>query len=398
MPLALSIAVRFLLGGRNRYARFITWVSVTGLGLGVLVLSVVVSVMNGFGAELRARILGTVPHVLASPGDPALLELPAAGQGVRHAYRLFRASGMATWNGAMAPVAIFAIDPEGARSLPQIGGNMVSGDLPAALAQPGGAALGWPLAYHLGLIPGDDFLLVVAQPAAGGVRPQLKRFRLAATFEMGADFDRSLIIVARSAFSEQERRFMGTDGMRLDLEDPADAEPFAAALRSRFPHLQVETWTQTYGALFQAVKIEKALMFLILLLVVAVAGFNIVSGQSMLADDKRAEIAILRSMGAGDGLVLRVFLLQGVAIATAGILVGLVLGALVAANIGDLVATLESWLGFRMLEGSYFFILPSLVLPRDLALIGGLSWLLCLLAAWLPARRAVRQDPLAGLH
>ena len=103
-------------------------------------------------------------------------------------------------------------------------------------------------------------------------------------------------------------------------------------------------------------------------------------------------------MGAGDGLMLRVFLLQGVAIASVGILAGLILGALAAANIGDLVAALESRLGFRMLEGSYFFVLPSLVLPRDLALIGGLSWLLCLLAAWLPARRAVRQNPLAGLH
>lgn len=398
MPLSLSIAFRFLFGGRNRYARFIVWASLAGLALGVLVLSVVVSVMNGFHAELRTRILGTVPHVLAAPGDPALLELAEAEQGVRHAHRFFQASGMVAQNGAVAPVAIFGIDSDGARFLTQVSANMISGNLQEVAAEPGALALGWSLAYHLGLIPGDDLLLIVSRPVAGALRPQIKRFRLAGTFEMGADFDHSLAILSRNAFSEQERRFLGTDGVRLDLENPGAADRFAATLQDRFPQLEVETWSQTYGELFAAVKIEKALMFLILLLVVAVAGFNIVSGQSMLVDDKRAELAILRTMGADDRLLLRLFLLQGLAIATVGILVGLILGALVAANIGDLAAAAESWLGFSMLEGSYFFVLPSLLLPRDFAVIGGLSWLLCLLAAWIPARRAVRQNPVAGLH
>ena len=185
MPLALSIALRFLFGGRNRYARFIAWVSLAGLGLGVLVLSVVVSVMNGFDAELRTRILGTVPHVLAAPGDPALLELAEAGEGVRHAHRFFQASGMVTQNGAVAPVAIFGIDSDGARFLTQISANMISGDLQAVAADPGALALGWSLAYYLGLVPGDDLLLIVSRPVAGALRPHIKRFRLAATFEMG---------------------------------------------------------------------------------------------------------------------------------------------------------------------------------------------------------------------
>ncbi len=396
--LALTVAMRYLLGGRNRYARFISWVSLAGLALGVLVLSVVVSVMNGLDAELRGRILGTVPHVLVTPAAPGLAGALAAQDGVRDAYHFFSASGMVTGDGAVVPVSIFGVDPEGAVSLRQVGENMPNRTLPEALARPGGLVMGVPLARHLALVEGDPVVLVVSEPAAGAVRPRLKRFRLAGTFEMGAEFDHALVLVRRDGFSSRERRYLGTDGIRVELADAMRAGRFAAWVRGHDPALAVETWQQNYGELFQAVRIEKALMFLILLLVVAVAGFNIVSGQTVLVNDKRADIAILRTMGADGGLVTRIFLLQGIGIASLGIVVGLVLGALVAHNIGYLVGGLESWLGFRLLEGSYFFVLPSLVRSTDLLAIGLLSWLLCALAAWLPARRAARQNPVDGLH
>ena len=394
MKVAPEIAARYLLGGRNRYARFISWISLSGLALGVLVLSVVVSVMNGLDAELRSRILGTVPHVMVASSAPDLGSM----QGVRSAYRFFSAAGMVTGNGTVVPVSIFGVDSGDAALLPQVGENMLQGTLGAALAQPRAVVMGMPLAHYLALTEGDTVVLVVPEPVAAGVRPRLKRFRLAGTFEMGAEFDHSLVLVPREVFSEAERHYLGTDGIRVDLDDPMQVGEFEDALRGVDAALAVETWQENFGELFQAVRIEKALMFLILLLVVAVAGFNIVSGQTVLVNDKRGDIAILRTMGADGRLIARVFLWQGIGTASLGIAVGLVLGALVAANIGYLVGVAESWLGFRILEGSYFITLPSLVLVEDLLLIGFLSWLLCVLAAWLPARRAARQNPVAGLH
>ena len=398
MSLAPAIAVRYLLGGRNRYARFIAWISLLGLALGVLVLSVVVSVMNGLGQELRSRILGTVPHVLITPATPGLAESVASLEDVHSAYPFFSSSGMVAGSGAVVPVSLFGLEPEDGVLLSQVDRNMTTGTLTDALNRPAAAVMGAPIARHLGLVPGDSVVLIVSEPAGGSVHPKLKRFRLAGTFAVGAELDHYLVLARRDSFSERERRQLGTDGVRVTLTDPMLADRFAEELRDRDASLSVETWKENYGELFQAVRIEKALMFVLLLLVVAVAGFNIVSGQSVLVNDKRGDIAILRTMGADGRLIARVFLWQGIGIASAGIAAGVVLGALLAENIGYLVGIAESWLGFRMLEGSYFDVLPSLVLAEDLLVIAVLSWLLSVLAAWIPAYRAARQNPVAGLH
>ena len=396
--LAPAMAARYLWGARNRYARFIAWVSLLGLALGVLVLSVVVSVMNGLGEELRSRILGTVPHVLVTPAAPGLADRLGSREGVVSAYPFFSSAGMVAGSGAVVPVSLFGMEPRDGKLLARVDSGMSTGTLTDALMQPAAIVMGAPIARHLGLIAGDPVVLVASEPAGGSVHPKLKRFRLAGTFAVGAELDHYLVLTRRDAFSARERLRLGTDGVRVVLADPMQVEKFADALPRRDASLSVETWKDTYGELFEAVRIEKALMFLLLLLVVAVAGFNIVSGQTVLVNDKRGDIAILRTMGADGRFIARVFLLQGVGIATAGIAAGIVLGALLAQNIGYLVGVVESWLGFRMLEGSYFDVLPSLVLVGDLAVIAALSWLLCVSAAWIPARRAARQNPVAGLH
>ncbi len=398
MSLAPAMAARYLWGGRNRYARFIAWISILGLALGVLVLSVVVSVMNGLGQELRSRILGTVPHALVTPAAPDLAESVLSLDGVQSAYPFFNSSGMVAGNGAVVPISLFGLDPEDGNLLHQVDTNMSSGTLTDALMQPAAIVMGFPIAQHLGLTPGDPVVLVVSEPAGGSVHPKLKRFRLAGTFAVGAETDHYLLLARRDSFSEGERRRLGTDGIRVTLADPMQVDRFAEALLERDASLSVETWKENYGELFQAVGIEKALMFVLLLLVVAVAGFNIVAGQTVLVNDKRSDIAILRTMGADGRLIARVFLWQGVGIASVGIAAGTLLGALLGENIGAVVQAAESRLGLRMLEGSYFDILPSVVLAEDLAIIAVLSWLLCVLAAWIPARRAARQNPVAGLH
>ncbi len=404
MKLALWIALRHLLRTDNRYVRLVNWMSLLGLGVGVLVLTVVVSVMNGFGAELRTRILGTVPHVVlpdVTAADPAAV---SALPGVVTAYRFFAASGMLASAAAVAPVAAYGVEPTngtppaGALPLAGIDAQMFDIGLMEALRQPAGLVMGLALARQLGLALGDEVQLIVPEGVRGGVRPHFKRYRLSGLFAVGAEFDYGLVVVPRSSFSALERPALGTDGVRVVLQDPLAADRFAALWSRRSGEVPAELWTENYGELFQAVRIEKALMFLILLLVVAVAGFNIVAGQTMVVDGKRADIAILRTLGATGALVRRVFLLQGLAVAGIGIVAGLALGVLAAGNVGAVIAQVESWLDFSLLEGSYFDAVPSKVEMVDLAIIGGASWLLCLLAAWLPARRAADQAPIKGLH
>ena len=358
--------------------------------------------MNGFDAELRTRILGTVPHAVL-PGavaDPAAV---AATPGVVTAYRFFEASGMAASAKAVAPVAVYGLDPAGgtasagASPLAGIGAGMLDLGLAEALRRPAGLVMGLPLARQLGLALGDEVRLIVPEGFRGAVRPHFKRYRLSGLFALGAEFDYGLVVVRRSSFSAPERRALGVDGVRVVLADPLEAERFAAHWQGRRSGAAT-LWTERYGELFQAVRIEKALMFLILLLVVAVAGFNIVAGQTMVIDGKRADIAVLRTLGATGALVRRVFVLQGLAVASVGIVAGLLLGVLAAFNAGAAIAQVESWLDFRLLEGSYFDRVPSRVEAADLVLIGGASWLLCLLAAWLPARRAAEQAPIKGLR
>ena len=160
----------------------------------------------------------------------------------------------------------------------------------------------------------------------------------------------------------------------------------------------VNSWTESYGELFQAVRLEKLMMFLILLMVVAVATFNIVSGQMMVVADKRPDIAILRTMGAEAATIRLTFLFQGVLISGVGILGGLALGVLVAYRITDIVAWMKDWFGFGLLDGTYFVEVPVLVLGSDLWTIALLSGALCLFSAWLPARRAALMNPIDGLH
>ena len=404
MKLAFWIALRHLLRTDNRYVRLVNWLSLLGLGVGVLVLTVVVSIMNGFDAELRTRILGTVPHVVlpdVAAAEPAAV---AALPGVASAYRFFAASGMLASAAAVAPVAIYGVEPaNGAASsdalpLAAIDAQMFDIGLMQALRRPAGLVMGLGLARQLGLAVGDEVRLIVPEGVQGGVRPHFKRYRLSGLFALGAEFDYGLVVVPRSSFSGLERQALGADGVRVVLENPLAVESFAALWSERSGVAPRELWTRNYGELFQAVRIEKALMFLILLLVVAVAGFNIVAGQTMVVDGKRADIAVLRTLGATGALVRRVFLLQGLAAASIGVLAGLALGVLAAGNAGAAIAQVESWLDFRLLEGSYFDAVPSKVELADLALIGGASWLLCLLAAWLPARRAAGQAPIKGLH
>lgn len=393
--LSLWMAARYITGTRNPFARFISWISVGGLALGVIVLIVVVSVMNGFDAELRGRILNLVPHVLVF--EPEVPQRVSEHPQVEHQFRFFEGHGMVAHDGAVNPVAIYGLDGAGIAALAMLRDSMTYGELDALTRVPRGVVLGRPLANHLGLLPGDPVALVVTRGGERGVRPSIIRLQLIGTFEVGAELDYGLALVSLAATETGELADSGRTGWRLVLEDPL-ASP---ALVSRWTASQpfaVEDWTTAYGELFQAVKLEKVMMFVLLLLVVAVAAFNIITGQMLLVNDKRPEIGILVTMGASRRLIVLTFFLQGAVIALTGIVSGALLGILLAYRISDVVAFFEELFGFRILAGTYFEAVPSVVLTTDVLVITGLSAALCVAAAALPARRATGINPIEALH
>ncbi len=398
----LWMARRYLTSRRNQYASFVNWVSLAGLALGVMVLTVVVSVMNGFDRELKTRLLGAVPHALVLPPadwDFEMRYAPTPSDGVVSVSRLFQGSAMISRSGAVTALALLGVDAEDADGLDLIADSIVRGTLEELFEGYGGIMLGEPLARALGIRVGDPVALVVMVPAANGARPRIERFTLRATFEVGAEPDATIAVVR---FDDIERRGLvssGAAGWRMVFADPMDVPITESDLRAALPPgWRLTTWMDSYGELFRAVGLEKTLMFVSLALVVAIAAFNIVSGQTMLVNDKRRDIAMLTTIGAPSRFLVEVFLVQGFSVAVLGIGVGLVAGVLIAWNVDPVVWAIEWLTGESILSGTGFGKMPSVVLAGDLVVIAALSLGLCFLAVLRPALKAVAENPAQTLH
>ena len=395
---ALWIARRYLLSRRNPHASFINWVSFAGLVLGVMILTVVVSIMNGFDRELQTRLLGAVPHALAIPaaGDTTR---PQAVDGIVSVTRFFQGQAMISRQGAVNTLALYATDADGVDGLDLIAERVVDGSIDELFNRSGGIVLGAPLARIMGFEIGDPVILVLSTPSSGGVRPRVERFRLAATFEVGAQPDYSLAVVRLSDLETRGLAASGVLGWRMQFADPMRVPDAVDALQASLPPgWSLQTWTDVFGDLFRAVRLEKTMMFVSLALVVAIAAFNIVSGQVMLVNDKRGDIAMLTTMGAPGRLLVEVFLFQGFSVAVLGTGVGLIAGVLIAWNAGPVVGSLEALMGASILDGTPYAQVPSEILFSDLAIIASLSLGLCFLAVLRPALKAVAENPAEALH
>ena len=393
---ALWIARRYLLARSHGYATFINWVSFAGLVLGVLILTVVLSIMNGFDREMTGRILSAVPHgFFEYHGDAPIADLQAI-DGVSGAMRLFQGEAMATRYGGVAFVALAAVDVADAHRLPRL----LSGQgLENLVSTPGSLVLGTALARDLRVGVGDTVRLMIPVATSVGVRARIERFSVAGTFSLRAQPDAVLAIARREDIVERGLADAGVDGWRLQLDDPLDAPQLAKRIRAVLgPGIAVRFWTDEYGELFRAIKIEKAIMFALLALIVAIASLNIVSGQAMLVNDKRSDIAMLATMGASRRLIVGVFFLQGFSVAVLGVAAGLAVGIAVAANANAVVSFFEGLIGASVIEGTYFDRIHShLVWPDVLAIVGvclGLS----LAAVLRPAFKAAAESPAEALH
>jgi lipoprotein-releasing system permease protein len=400
---ATWIGLRYLRGQRRQFASLITWVSIVGLALGVAMLVVVLSVMNGFDAELKRRILGLVPQLVAVPPKGTLPSEPpsslreSAGAGA--AFRFFAGEGMVARNGGVHAIAVYGLGAEGANAVDVLEESMLSGRVDSLDDGAGGLLMGAPLARHLGLGIGDAVTIVLTEPRGDSIRPRLERFTLSGLFEVGADLDYGVVFVGFDEIVARGLAPAGEAGIRFVIDEPLAVESHRAALAKALPaDWRLHDWRESYGELFRAVRLEKGMMFMLLLLIVAIAAFNIVSAQTMLVNEKRTDIAILRTMGASDALVARMVLMQGLVVALAGIGVGVALGLVLALNVTASVGLLETLIGARLLEGTYFEEIPVEVLPLDLVAVVGVSLVLCVVSALHPARRAAALNPAEALH
>ncbi|MDX5374063.1 MAG: lipoprotein-releasing ABC transporter permease subunit [Pseudomonadaceae bacterium] len=411
-PLPFFIGVRYTRAKRRSlFVSFISLTSIIGLALGVLVMIVVLSVMNGFDREMRDRVLGMVPHATLDSATP-IQDWRTIGEGLqRHpqvaAIAPFtQMQGLLTNNGQVQKVLVNAIDPAEEAKVSIIGNYFREGSLDSLKAGGFGILIGDLAAKKLGLAIGDKVTFVAPEVAVtpAGMFPRMKRFTVVGIFHVGAgEIDGHVVMTHVQDAGRLLRLKSGeVQGIRLKLHDlfqaPQVAWELATLLREQ--DFYARDWTRTHGNLYQAIRMEKTMIGLLLLLIVAVAAFNIISTLVMVVTDKKADIAILRTLGATPRQIMATFMVQGSVIGVVGTLVGGVLGVLAALNVSAAIKGLESLLGIQFLNSEVYFIdyLPSQVLGSDVALVCGAALVLSFLATLYPAWRAARTQPAEALR
>ena len=410
-PLELFIGLRYTRARRrNQFISFISLMATVGIVLGVMALITVLSVMNGFGNDLRNRILGAVSHVSISASQGPLrdwknvIEQTKNLNSVEGVAPYVEGQGMLVSELASRGAIVRGIDPVAETRVAEFHNKMSSGVL--ANLKPGeyGIIVGSEIAWRLGLEPGNyvSVLSSRTQITPAGILPRYKRFKVVGVFEMGiSDYDGSLALIHINDAQRLYQTGNGVSGVRLRLDDLFNAPALAADLQSRFgDRYSVSDWTRENASFFRALRIEKTAMFIIMMLVVAVAAFNIVSMLVMLVTDKEGDIAILRTLGMSPGSVMGVFVVHGAILGVLGTVVGASTGVLLTLNINGVVHFFEALLGARLFTADIYYntgLNPDLRW-FDVAVITVASLLLTVGATFYPARRAAGVNPAQALH
>jgi lipoprotein-releasing system permease protein len=406
-PLPLGLGLRYVRARQHPYfVSFISWVSLAGVCLGVAALITILSVMNGFEGELRSRLLALAAHAsLPAEADPAgLVALAGRARGVAGVARAepyAEVQGLLSHGPMFAGAAVRGIDPADHGPGTTLASAMQQGGVSALTPLSRGIVLGRALALQLDVTVGDEVtLLLLASTADGELTPRIGAFQVAGIFEMGlADHDAAL------AFTSLEDivAFAGKAaprGILLWFQDPFAAPRLAAATAAALGTGPARDWTTEHAAYFRAIRIEKTMMTVILLLIVSVAAFNIVSSLVMVVTNKRSDIAILRTLGLTRGGVVGTFIVQGTVIGWAGALAGTVLGILLATHVDAVASALERLFGFQIFDSDVYYItqIPSELQLLDVLLVAAAAFALTLLATVYPARRAAATEPAEALR
>lgn len=405
-PYELGIALRYLRSrNKNRFISFISVISMGGIALAVAVLIVVLSVMNGFESEVRGRILKIVAHASITGLDGRISDAAALGAvatadpRVEAVARFVDGEAMLVGPAEIRGVQLRGIDPASELRTSALGSLMVGGSLEALAPGEFGIVLGRTLAEQLGVQPGDTLVALVSQgiTTPAGVVPRMRRFRVTGLFYAGMyEFDRSLAFVNVQDAQRLFRLGDAVTGVRLAVRDPLQATTVVRDVANAWGGgVYVTDWTREHGNFFRSIQLTRSIIFVILLLVVAVAAFNIVSTLVMVVRDKRGEIAILRTLGSAPAGILGIFMFQGALVGIVGTVVGVVAGVLGAWNVSAIAAFIERLTGFQFLAADVYFIseLPSRLLWSDVWQVAGIALLLGLVSTIYPAWRGAVTAP-----
>jgi len=409
-PLSLAIGLRYLRAKRrNGFISFISMASILGIVIGVMALITTISVMNGFQAELRNRILGMVAHATIDGLDGPLqdwqqaVKVASADPRVLGAAPYVQTEALLQSSGKQGAL-VRGVLPAMESRVSNLGLKMKRGRLEDL--QPGAFRIlvGSELAYALGVDVGDSVNVFVSEASVTplGSIPRAKRFTVAGIFEVGAqEYDFGLAVVHMQDAQKLVRMHDGVTGVRLKLDDLWSAWHVARDLADRLGSAsRVRDWTRDHENFFRALKMEKTVMFILLSLVIAIAAFNLVSSLVMLVQDKQADIAIMRTFGLSPGAVMRVFVVQGMVIGLVGIALGVASGVLLSLNLSKIVGFIESMTGSELMPSDVYYIsgVPTVVAASDVLMIAAVAMLMCLLATIYPAWRASRTDPVEALR
>jgi len=411
-PLELFVGLRYIRAKRrNQFISFISFSSMAGIALGVTALITVLSVMNGFITELRERILGMASHVTVSGYEGELKDWRSvADQVLKSQPRVvglapyIRAEGMLTYGQDVSGTIIRGVLPSDEPEVSNVWEKMLQGQLSDLKSGEYNIILGKGLARSLGAVVGDKVTLVTPQAMTtpAGILPRLKRFTVVGVFEVGHnDYDTAMSFIHIDDAAKLFRMGDNVTGIRLKLDDLFQAPWVRQDLSRTLPGLYwLSDWTLQHANFFRAVNIEKRMMFFILMLIVAVAAFNIMASLVMVVTDKQADIAILRTLGAKPRSIMFIFLIQGAIIGVIGNVLGAIGGISLALNVDTVVPFIENLFGVDFMPADVYYIsdFPSELHWDDVTQITIVAFLLSVLFTIYPAWRGARTQPAEALR
>ena len=426
MSYELFVSIRHLSAKKSqKFISLNTWISIAGVGLGVMALIVVIAVMSGFSKDLRDKILGTNSHIVVSNMNRAMVEnyddiikKVRSVEGVIAAAPFIMNQVMLINGDRVSGVVVRGIDPEKEETVSDLGKNMVSGTVTHLKTKSSfsgdikvrgkknraGIILGKELSRRLGVGVGDIVSMVspVSRVTPVGLIPRMKLFKVVGVFESGMyEYDANLSFILLKSAQKFFSMKNGVSGIEVRVADIEQAGNIASVIQKElgFPYL-VRDWMRMNRNLFSALKLEKIVMFIILILIIFVAAFNIVSTLFMLVMEKAKEIAILKSMGASCSSVMKIYSYQGLVIGLVGTFLGCATGFVIVPNLNEIVSAIESIFGIVAFPSDVYYLdrLPSKIQYMDSFLIIIFSIVICLVASLYPAWRASKLDLVDGLR
>ena len=410
-PLELFIGFRYTRAKRrNRFISFISVMAPLGIVLGVTAMITVLSVMNGFGDELRSRILGVVSHVTIEKKAGQFNDWQQVIRKVKTDKHVVGVApyvsgqGMLTGERSSRPVIVRGVAPDMEKTVSSLDRHMINGSIDNLVPGQYGIIIGRELAWRLGVVPGSHVTLVANETLVtpAGLLPRFKQFTVVGIFEIGqGEYDNGFAMINIKDAAKVYRKGKGVSGIRLQLDDLFQAIPVALEIKAQLGSgYKIEDWSKQHQSFFRALRIEKSAMFITMTLIIAVAAFNIIAMLTMLISDKRTDIAILRTLGMSPNRAMTIFMYHGLLLGFSGTLLGVLGGVSLASNISAVIHFFESLTGTRLMTADVYYVsnIVAKLEWRDVITIAISAFILTLLAAVYPARRAAMIQPAQALR